>query len=98
FRPAAQTIDWNGSPERISAQVVTPSLFRLLRVAPALGRLFTDSEAELGSEHKVILSYAAWQRFYAGDRSALGRDLRLNDIPYQIVGIMPCDFLFVDPE
>jgi hypothetical protein len=36
----------------------TPSLFRLLRVAPAVGRVFTDSEGEIGAEQNVILSFA----------------------------------------
>jgi hypothetical protein len=35
----------------------TPSLFRLLHVPPAYGRIFEDSEGEIGNEQKVILSY-----------------------------------------
>ncbi|HEY6390568.1 MAG TPA: ABC transporter permease, partial [Bryobacteraceae bacterium] len=72
--------------------------FRLLRVAPTLGRAFTDNEGEIGSEQKVMLSYALWQKLYAGDASVLGRELRLNGRPFTIVGIMPRGFLFVDPE
>jgi hypothetical protein len=98
FNPGAQTIDLNGSPERVPGMYATPSLFRLLRVAPALGRTFTDAEGEIGAERKVILSYAFWQRLYAGDPNALGRELRLNGRPFTIIGVMPRGFLFVDPE
>jgi len=97
FKPGAQTMDLNGSPERVQGMYATPSLFRLLRVAPTLGRLFTDNEGEYGAEQKVILSYAFWQKLYAGDHGVLGRELRLNSRPYTIVGVMPRDFLFVDP-
>ncbi|HEV2688256.1 MAG TPA: ABC transporter permease, partial [Bryobacteraceae bacterium] len=97
FNLTAQTIDDNGSPERIPGMNATPSLFRLLRVAPALGRTFTDSEGEIGANQKVILSHALWQRLYAGDPGVIGRELRLNGRPFTIVGVMPAGFLFVDP-
>lgn len=98
FKDTAHTLNENGSAERIEGMAATPSLFRLLRIAPALGRTFTDSEGEIGAEQKVILSYALWQKLYAGNPSVLGSDLRLNDRPYTIVGVMPRDFLFVDSD
>jgi putative ABC transport system permease protein len=98
FKPIALTLNEHGSAERISGMLATPSLFRLLEVPPALGRVFTDSEGEVGNHLKVILSYALWQKLYAGDPAVLGRALRLNDRPFQIVGVMPRGFLFVDPE
>ncbi len=98
FKPIALTLNENGSAERIPGMSATPSLFRLLRVTPALGRTFTDGEGEIGAERKVILSYALFQKLYAGDAAALGRDIRLNGRQFQIVGVMPRDFLFVDPE
>ncbi|HYL77360.1 MAG TPA: ABC transporter permease [Bryobacteraceae bacterium] len=97
FNLGAQTIDDNGSPERIPGMAATPSLFRLLRVPPELGRTFIDDEGELGANQKVILSHGLWQRLFAGDRAALGRELRLNGRPFTIVGVMPQNFLFVDP-
>ncbi len=98
FKDTAHTLNENGSAERIEGMAATPSLFHLLRVAPALGRTFTENEGEIGAEQKVILSYALWQKLYAGNPAALGTDLRLNDRPYTIVGVMPRDFLFVDSD
>jgi predicted permease len=98
FNSVAFTMNDNATPERVSGMAATPSLFRLLRVAPALGRAFTDNEGEIGSAQKVMLSYGLWQKLYAGDASVLGRDLRLNGRPFAIVGVMPRNFLFVDPE
>ncbi len=98
FKPTALTLNEHGSAERIPGMLATPSLFRLLQIPPALGRIFSDSEAEIGNHLKVILSYALWQKLYAGDPAVLGRSLRLNDRPFQIVGVMPRNFLFVDPE
>src|SRR5215467_5521741 len=92
------TIDINGTPEQVSGMSATPSLFRLLRVPPALGRTFADTEAEPGNEQKVVLSYALWQQLYAGNSDVLGKELRLNGRPFTIIGVMPKNFLFVDPE
>jgi predicted permease len=98
FDTIAFTMNDNGAPERVSGMEGTPSLFRLLRVSPILGRAFADNEGEIGNAQKVMLSYALWQKLYAGDMSILGRELRLNSRPFTIVGVMPRDFLFVDPN
>jgi predicted permease len=70
----------------------------LLRAKPLLGRIFTQKDGEQGNERKVILSYALWQKLYGGDRSILGKDLRIYGNPFTIVGVMPKDFLYLDPE
>src|SRR5258706_254754 len=98
FSSVAYTMNDNAAPERVSGMAATPSLFRLLRLAPALGRTFTDNEGEIGSAQKVMLSFGLWQKLYAGDVSIIGRDLRLNGRPFTIVGVMPRGFLFFDPE
>jgi hypothetical protein len=77
---------------------VTPSFFKLVGIAPARGRAFTPEEGEIGHEHEVILSHALWQQLYGGDPSAIGRELRLYGTPFTIVGIMPRNFVFLDPE
>jgi predicted permease len=98
FKDTALTLNENGGAERVAGMEATPSLFGLLRVAPALGRTFTDKEGEIGSEQEVILSYALWQKLYAGNADVVGRELRLNGRPFTIIGVMPKGFLFVDPE
>jgi len=92
------TIEINGTPQRIVGMGATPSLFRLLKVRPAAGRVFTNEEGEAGSEQKVILSYGLWQQLYGKDEKAIGRELRINGRTFAIVGVMPPDFLFVDPN
>ncbi|HET6961468.1 MAG TPA: ABC transporter permease [Terriglobia bacterium] len=98
FNFRSQTVESSGVAEQLTGMAVTPSLLRLLRVAPNLGRSFTDDEGEVGGEKKVILSHALWYRLYAGDCRVLGRELRLGGHPYTIVGVMPPSFLFINPE
>ncbi len=98
FRQRDQTVEVNALPQRIHAMVVTPTWFTLLRVTPALGRPFLEEEGEVGREHEVILSHGMWEQLFAGDRAAIGRDLRISGQPYKIVGVMPADFNFIDPD
>ncbi|MBZ5601539.1 MAG: ABC transporter permease [Acidobacteriia bacterium] len=98
FNFGDQTVDMNGTPERITGMIATPSLFRLLESAPLLGRTFNDDEGEIGAERKVLLSYGLWRQMYAGAQDVLGKQIRLNGRPYTIVGVMPADFKFVNPE
>jgi hypothetical protein len=69
-----------------------------VKASPALGRAFTDEEGEIGSDQKVILSHGLWQQLYAGDSSILGRELRISGRPFTIVGVMPPNFAFIEPE
>lgn len=92
------TLTIDGISEEIRGMKATPSLFRVLRVNPTLGRAFTDAEGEIGAEQKIILSHGLWQRLYGGDQTVIGRDLRLGwtGQRYTIVGVMPRGFSFFD--
>ncbi len=98
FNTQGVTIGEKGSVQRVASMSITPSLIKILRVHPLIGRSFTEEEMEIGNERKVILSYALWQELYGGDRSAIGRDLRIYGNPHRIIGVMPRDFFFLDTK
>ncbi|MGA8504792.1 MAG: ABC transporter permease [Candidatus Sulfotelmatobacter sp.] len=98
FRFSNETIDINGTAEREMAMTATPSLFNLLRVEPLLGRTFGAEEGEIGAEQKIILSYGLWQQIFGGNPAPLGREVRLDGRPFTVVGVMPPNFVFIDPE
>jgi predicted permease len=80
-------------PEQIDAEVVSPPYFRILRVAPGLGRTFRDDEDSAPGAHAVALvSDRLWRRRFDADPSLLGRTIRVNDLPLTIVGVMPPGF------
>lgn len=93
-----RSLDQNGTPTRARAMQVTPSFFRLLRVLPALGRPFTEQDGEVGNNQKVILSDALWQAQFGGDPKAIGRDIRMDGLPFAVVGVMPRGFVFESPD
>ena len=98
FRFQNETLMIGESSQQVRGMLVTPALFPLLRAHPLLGRTFSNDEGEIGGEQKVILSYALWQQLYAGNKSVLGHEMKVNGRPYSIVGVMPRDFNFMNPE
>jgi predicted permease len=98
YNSSSVSVDQSGTPTRVRVMNVTPSFFRLIGTAPQFGRIFDDSEGEIGSERKVILSYALWQSAYGGDPQIVGRDIRVDGQPYAVVGIMPRSFAFISDD
>jgi predicted permease len=98
YNTSNASIDQNGTPTRIRIMNVTPSFFRLVRVAPQMGRIFSEEEGEVGNEKKVVLSYGLWQTAFGGAPDVVGRDFRLDGQPYSIVGVMPRGFAFPDTQ
>ncbi len=91
--PALGTPD---GADRILAELVTPNLFAVLGVKPALGRGFLENE---GLDTKVaVLSWGAWQRRYGGERNILDRSIRLNGDSYTVVGVLPASYRHPDPH
>jgi putative ABC transport system permease protein len=91
---AGVNLSGDGVPEFVPAQRVSVDFFRVLGVAPALGRSFTAEEDRDGGAKVAVLSDALWQRRYGGDSDLLGRTITLNSRSYTVIGIMPRGFRF----
>ena len=83
-------------PERLSGRQVSSELLDVLGVAPAVGRNFNPDEDREGANPVAIISDSLWKRRFAGDQSVLDQNLILNDQPYQIVGVLPPNFNYLD--
>jgi len=82
------------APERLNASLVTPAFLDLLGVRPALGRPFGDADAQPGAAGVALLSDALWKRHFAADPRVIGRTVRLDDQPVQVIGVLPKGFAF----
>ena len=82
------TIPGTVGPEQVSIQYVSFGLFRMLGVAPILGRNFVAEDALPGGDGATIISHGFWQRLFGGDPDIIGQ--KWGDGP--IVGIMPPGF------
>ncbi|HUE86150.1 MAG TPA: ABC transporter permease [Vicinamibacterales bacterium] len=81
-----------GEPETLFAEQVTDNYFSVLGVTPAIGRTFTDADAQPGGPTVAIVSDALWRRRFGADPAVLGRAVMLDGTPHEIVGVMPPSF------
>jgi predicted permease len=87
--------DW---PERIKGTQVSANFFRVLGVHLYIGRDFADGVDRPGTPRTAILSHALWTQRYGARRDVLGRQLMLDDVAYEIVGVMPAGFQYPSPD
>lgn len=90
----ANLVDGVDAPGLYRGAVISANTFRLLRLQPALGRDFTDSDEPLSARAVTIISYGLWSGRYGKDPSILGRVVRINDVPTSIIGVMPPGLTF----
>ncbi len=83
----------DGEPERVAAGSVTVNLFSTLGVSPIRGRVFTAAEDVEGGPRVVLIGYGLWQRRWAGDPAIVGRSIQINGEAYQVIGVMPPEFV-----
>jgi predicted permease len=84
----AATLSGEGAPERLDAVRVTPSIFPVLGLTPALGRAFREDDGLPGADPVVILGDALWRRRFGADPEIIGRSLLLNGVPTEVVGVL----------
>jgi predicted permease len=83
-----------GEPERLLGAAVTPNLFQLLGVTPALGRSFLSEEEQAGRGNVVLLSHNLWERRFGSNPAIVGKSITLDGTSFAVVGVMPPNFDF----
>jgi putative ABC transport system permease protein len=92
FEPWQPTLTGGAQPERLNGQSVSAGFFRVIGITPVLGRDFQRSEDVFQGPKVVILSDAFWQRHFNHDPAIVGRQIKLDDDNYIIIGVMPHNF------
>lgn len=101
FAPWQPTLSVNGQPQRLDAQRVSWTYFRVLGVSPFLGRDFQPSDDVMHGPNVVILSYGLWQRQFGRDAAIIGRQIKLWETSgtgfsssdmYTVIGVAPRNF------
>lgn len=82
------TVTGGSVPERIQMELASPSLFPMLGIAPARGRLLTTADGT-GVGGAVLLSYRYWQSRFGGRADVVGREIVLDDVSRTVVGVLP---------
>jgi predicted permease len=93
FTPRIDGISDGGNAYEFLDSAVTGNYFSALGIQPALGRFFEPGEGEnAAAEMNVVLGYAFWQKKFGGDRSVIGRHVRVDGRLATVIGVAPKDF------
>src|SRR5215468_8548569 len=82
-------------PEKLTHAFVAPRFLQVWGVAPQLGRDFNAQEEHYGGPNAVLISDGYWRRRFNASPDAIGKNLRLDDLSFTIVGVMPASIAFV---
>ena len=98
FANAAQIdLSGSGTASVLSGQAVSGGFFSLLGIRAAAGRLIAPSDDSVSAQPVVVLNYVYWKRQFGGSPSAIGKTVRLNNVPFTIVGVADPRFDSLSP-
>jgi putative ABC transport system permease protein len=95
FTEMGTYIDWRANltgvdePIEVARSIATATFFRVLGVAPELGRVYTSEEDMPNGPNVVVLCHGLWQRRFGARAAALGARLQLDGRPFTVIGVMP---------
>ena len=80
--------------ERADGLAVTYDFPKVLGIRPLLGRTFTAEEDGPKPTRVVVIGHGLWQMRFAASRDVVGQSLRINSVPYTIIGVLPPEAAF----
>ena len=93
YRIMYMAVEASTEPQHVWGYLVTGNYFESLGVKPAVGRFFTTAEDRArNASPYAVLSYTCWQNRFGGDPAIAGRTVRINGLPYTVLGVAPKGF------
>ena len=86
------TVSGETETERLRGVEATGNYFQVLGVNAQLGRTLTPEDEQPANAHSVVISDGLWRRRFNADASVVGQTLRLNNVPYTVVGVLDSGF------
>ena len=97
FNGLNHNLSIHGQATSASTEYVTGEYFRGLAVSPAAGRLIDSEDDRPGATPVAVISFAASQNRFGGPQNAIGQSIRVDNIPFTVIGVAPPEFFGVDP-
>jgi predicted permease len=87
---SAMSLSEPGEPAEMARGLrISANLFSTLGTRPHLGRSFRPDETLLGNHRVLIISHGYWQSRFGGEADVIGRTVRIDSEPHEIVGVLP---------
>ncbi|MBV8513683.1 MAG: ABC transporter permease, partial [Acidobacteria bacterium] len=91
--PTSVTMIDKDEPHRVQMELVTSNYFETLGLHPSQGRFFLpDEDTKSGAATVVVLGYSAWQNRFGARADVVGETIKLNNLPFTIIGVGPQNF------
>src|SRR5215218_2881515 len=74
---------------RVPGVRMTAELFNILRIQPVIGSFFTKEQNRPGAGKVIVLTQAYWQTQYGESPEILGKDVRIDNEAYTVIGVAP---------
>ena len=88
WTPNVMALGDAASSERVFALLVSGNYFEVVGTRTAAGRFFLPEEDRTAGTHPVVvLSHDLWTRRFGGDTGLIGQTIRLNNLPYTVIGV-----------
>ena len=98
YRYGTAIVGEPSSTEREQITQVSPDFFTTLGIGPIMGRAFTEQETTYQTDAVAILTHDYWRQHFNADPHVIGRQIRVNDLPRTVVGVLPADFRFLSSQ
>jgi putative ABC transport system permease protein len=85
-------IDNGDFPEQIKGAHVSADYFQVFGISPVIGRAFNQTEDLPNGPKAALISENLWRSHFGSDPQIVTRTIRLNSLPYPIVGVIPSRF------
>ncbi len=84
----------DGRADALGGTRVTGDFFKVMGIAPELGRVVNPADDRPGQAQVAVISHRLWRDQFGAQGDVLGKILLLDARPYQIIGVMPAGFEF----
>jgi predicted permease len=98
YRRGSANLTGDDEAVRVRVAHLDPEVMDVLRARPSIGRPFNVDDAAQGAAPVVILGHDTWEARFGSDPSLVGRTIRMDGAPVEVVGVMPEGFAFPDAD
>ncbi len=92
FRRVAFNVSMKTNAVQVEGFQIAPTFLPMLGIEPALGRGFTNEDAQLGRDAVVLLSNGFWRRQFTADSTIVGQSIDVDGTPCTVIGVLPSSF------
>jgi predicted permease len=87
------TLSGHGPAAMVASEAVSGGFFQTLGIKAALGRVLQPSDDNASAPPALVLDYRYWMRTFGGSPDAVGKTVKLNGVPFTIVGVLEPKFV-----